>query len=64
MPPPNPLTPQDLVDLDKALVDADDAGQLIEQAQQAGIDVDAFRTRLRDGRERLVRIKRTFFPGQ
>ena len=64
MPPPNPLTDQDLVDLDKALEDSRDADVLIEQAQRAGLDVEVFRTRNTDARERLTRIKRTFFPGK
>ena len=64
MPPQNPLTDQDLLDLDKALDDSRDADSLIEMAQQAGLDVEAFRTRNREARERLVRIKRTFFPGK
>ena len=64
MPVPNPLTDQDLVDLDKALQDSRDADELIEQAQRAGLDVEAFRTRNREARERLGRIKQTFFPGQ
>lgn len=63
MPPPNPLTEQDLKDLDKALADSGDADSLIEQAQLAGFDVEVFRTRNREARERLTRIKRTFFPG-
>lgn len=60
----NPLTDQDLQDLNKALDDSRDADELIEMAQQAGLDVEAFRTRNREGREKLTRIKRTFFPGK
>lgn len=64
MAPPNPLTDQDLKDLDKALDDSRDADTLIEQAQLAGFDVEVFRTRNREGREKIVRIKRAFFPGK
>lgn len=64
MPPPNPLTDQDLQDIDKALSDSRDADSLIEKAQQAGLDVEAFRGRNREARERLARIKQTFFPGK
>jgi len=64
MPPQNPLTDQDLKDLDKALADSGDADSLIEQAQLAGFDVGVFRTRNREAREQLTRIKRTFFPGK
>ncbi|KKL62509.1 hypothetical protein LCGC14_2184540 [marine sediment metagenome] len=64
MPPQNPLTEQDLEDLNKALDDSRDADSLIQQAQQAGLDVEAFRVRNREARERLGRIKQTFFPGK
>ena len=60
----NPLTDQDLEDLNKALDDSRDADSLIEQAQRAGLDVEAFRVRNREARERLGRIKQTFFPGK
>ena len=64
MPVPNPLTDQDLIDLDKALQDSRDADELIEMAQRAGMDVEVFRVRNREGREKLARIKQTFFPGK
>ena len=60
----NPLTEQDLEDLDKALQDSRDADELIEMSQRAGLDVEAFRVRNREARERLGRIKQTFFPGK
>lgn len=60
----NPLTDQDLTDLNKALDDSKDADELIEMAQRAGLDVEAFRGRNREARERLTRIKQTFFPGK
>ena len=64
MPVPNPLTDQDLQDLDRALQDSRDADELIEMAQRAGLDVKVFRDRNREARERLGRIKQTFFPGK
>lgn len=60
----NPLTETDLEDLDKALRDSKDADELIEAAQRAGLDVSVHRDRNREARERLVRIKTTFFPGK
>lgn len=60
----NPLTAQDLTDLKKALDDSRDADELIEMAQRAGLDVKVFQTRNREARERLTRIKTTFFPGE
>ena len=59
----NPLTDTDLEDLNKALQDSSDAEELIELSQRAGMDVTEFRERNREARERLVRIKTTFFPG-
>ena len=61
---PQPLTDQDLADLDKALDDSRQADTLIAQAQQAGMDVEVFRVRNREARDRLARIKQTFFPGK
>ena len=60
----NPLTDQDLTDLNKALDDSRDADELIEMAQRAGLDVKVFQTRNREAREKLTRIKQTFFPGK
>jgi len=62
--PVNPLTDQDLDDINKAIESAAEAQELIERAAQAGIDVEAFRVRTRDARDRLLRIKQTFFPAQ
>lgn len=59
----NPLTESDLEDLNKALQDSADAEELIEMAGRAGLDVSEFKDRNREGRDRLVRIKSTFFPG-
>lgn len=61
---PQPLTETDLDDINKALVSAEDAQRLIEQASQAGIDVAAFTERTRTARDKLLRIKQTFFPGK
>lgn len=59
----SPLTDQDREEIDKALETSQQASELIEKAGQAGLDVDAFRQRNRDARDRLLRIKQTFFPG-
>lgn len=64
MPPQNPLTEQDLEEINRALETATDAQSLIDQAARAGLDVEEFRARARDARDRLLRIKQTFFPGQ
>ena len=64
IPPVKPLTEADLDTINKALGDAQAAEALIDQAIQAGIDVEVERTRAREARSRLLRIKQTFFPGQ
>ena len=64
MPPQRPLTDQDLDDINTALTDLEEAQALIEQAQRAGIEVEEFRGRGREARDKLLRIKQTFFAGQ
>lgn len=61
MPPTHVLTDTDLENIKGGLKQLDDADLLIEQAQRAGIVVDDLRTRSREGRERLLRIKQAFF---
>ena len=60
----NPLTPDDLVSIKKALEDANDAKELIGMAEQAGIDVAVFKVRADEAQQRLLRVKQAFFPGQ
>lgn len=59
-----PLTEADLSDLKRALVRLEGAEDLIAKAQQAGIDVEPFRQRARETKDRLLKIKQAFFPGQ
>lgn len=59
-----PLTETDRDDIDRALARLDDADSLIQKAQQAGIDVEPFRARARENKDRLLKIKQAFFPGQ
>lgn len=59
-----PLTPADLDDINRALTRLDDADDLIQKASQAGIDVEPFRARARENKDRLLKIKQSFFPGQ
>ncbi len=60
----SPLTETDLTDINRALARLDDAEGLITKAQQAGIDVAPFRERASANRDRLLKIKQSFFPGQ
>ncbi len=59
-----PLTEADLSDINRALSRLDDAENLIQKSQQAGIDVEPFRQRAREHKDRLLKIKQAFFPGR
>lgn len=60
----NPLTPQDLETINLNLAQLTDAEEQIRQAEQAGLDVSDFKTRARDQRVQLLKLKQTYFPGQ
>lgn len=59
-----PLTEADLEDINRQLARLDTAQDLIDKSQQAGIDVEPFRQRSRETRDRLLKIKQAFFPGR
>lgn len=61
---PGPLGPDDLVELKARLVELDHADKLIEQAVRAGIDVSGQQEKTRDLRDKLMKMKQAFFPGQ
>lgn len=61
---PEIFTEQDLQRINAALLQLDQANEVIEAATQAGIDVEQFRERAKANREQLLRIKNTFFPGR
>lgn len=60
----NPLTPQDLETINLNLAQLTDAEEQIRLAQQAGLEVTDFKTRAREQREQLLKLKQTYFPGQ
>lgn len=60
----SPLTEVDLDDIKRALARLDQAEDLIAKSEQAGIDVEPFRVRTRESKDRLLKIKGAFFPGQ
>jgi hypothetical protein len=60
----NPLTPADKEQIDEAMKRLDAADSLVERARLAGIDVEPFRQRAREARERLTKIRQAFFAGQ
>lgn len=64
MPPPEVLTPTDLDNIKESLQQLDDADSLIEQAQRAGIEVAGFKDSSRNARDKLLRLKQAFFPGE
>lgn len=64
MPEEGPLTSADLVELKQKLVELDQADMLIEKAIRAGIDVSGQQTRTRELRDKLMKMKQAFFPGQ
>jgi len=59
-----PLGPEDLVELKQKMVELDKADKLIEQAVRAGIDVTGQQEKTRDLRDKLMKMKQAFFPGQ
>ena len=61
---PGPLTDDDLEELKVRLTELDEADRLIEQAVRAGIEITEQQTRTRELRERLMRIRQSFFPGR
>lgn len=60
----SPLTDADLDDINRSLERLKDADSLIDKATQAGIDVEPFRVKTRETRDRLGKIKQAFFPGR
>ncbi len=59
-----PLTLADLIELKQKITELDKADLLIEQAGRAGIDVSGQQTKTRELRDKLMKMKQAFFPGQ
>ena len=59
----NPLTDNDLEQINIGIEKSREAKQLIDIAQRAGIDVTEFQARASDAEAKLLRIKQAFFPG-
>ncbi len=60
----NPLSPDDLTDIDANLAQLEDAKELIRRSKQAGIDVTTFEQQVIESRNQLLKLKQSFFPGQ
>lgn len=61
---PEVLNEDDLTKLQSAIQQAERAEQIAEMAEQAGLDVTQQKARAKEARDRLLRIKNTFFPGR
>ena len=59
-----PLNETHLDDINRALSRLKDADELMAKSQQAGIDVEPFRQKARESKDRLLAIKQSFFPGR
>lgn len=60
----NPLTPENLIEIDEALERAKLGEIAIKKAQSAGIEIPDLLDNLRKQAESLRKIKRIYFPGQ
>lgn len=60
----SPLKEGDLQNINEAIKRLDDAQSLIEQATRAGINVEVFKKRQLEARDRLTKVKQAFFPGK
>lgn len=61
---PNVLSEDDLQRVQEGIQRAEQAEQIIELAEQAGLDVSQQKERAKRARDQLLRIKNTFFPGR
>lgn len=59
-----PFDASDLEALNERLKELDEADKLIAKAKQAGMDIGDQEKESRELRQRLMRIKQTFFPGK
>jgi hypothetical protein len=62
--PPNPLTEADLEEMNRKLLELDEADKVIDKAVRAGIDMTGPIAKSREVREQLLRLKQAFFPGR
>lgn len=59
-----PLTEADLTEINRKLVELDNADSLIQQSIRGGIDMSSQVQRSRELRDQLLRLKQAFFPGR
>jgi len=58
----NPLSPDQLKDLDDKIALADETEKAINKAVSAGVDVGDSLLTLREAKQKLVQLKRTYNP--
>jgi hypothetical protein len=59
-----PLGPADLEELKLQLGKLDQADREIDKAVRAGLDMTGQKTRVRELREQLTKVRQSYFPGQ
>lgn len=62
--PNNPLGEQDLQMIKDSLSALDDVEELANRSETAGIDVTQQKADIKRERDRLLKLKQGFFPGQ
>jgi len=58
----NPLNDMDLQEIKSALSGLEDAESLVRMGSQAGLDLGDYPQRIREAKDKLLRVKQTFFP--
>lgn len=56
----NPLTPDDMANVDAMLLKLNEAKELIRRGKQAGFDMTAQEAQEKEQREKLLKIKQAF----
>lgn len=62
--PESPFTPQDLTNLNGHLAAIETGFKHLNLARQAGFDVTEHHKALTENRDKLLKIKNVYFPGQ
>lgn len=57
-----PLTEEHRINIDQSLTDLKRGEEILKRAQQAGLDVEAQVAENASAREKLLGLKRAFFP--
>ena len=60
----HPFTEEDKKEMDKHLLDIDEAEKLLARGKMAGLNLSDTKERLRDTKNKLRQIKNTFFVNQ